>query len=216
MVNRRAQRSGRQNGRRRLAPVRRLGRMMHRQTKGFEIVPPNDPPAYVSAPWWPITAVFVTTSGDNQCTTANIRDQILAQLDFKQYKAQDSKQQWTVPIDLELRVLSVRAWGTGLKPIQLTIYDHLGGKHRIAEISDYGTSIHYSKCGWKFGSIGTSDALRITDSDVIFEVTGGSADNKVLVYVQTLVRTPNAPKPVLFRGNDIPALNRDLNDMVVV
>lgn len=169
---------------------RRIRRLITRASHGFEIVPPRDPPAYVPAPWWPITVVLLTAQ-DVDCTAQNIYVSVLKQLGWDTYL--DTKK--TLPI--EMRLTSLRIWGQGRLPVQLAVYDHLGGKHRIAEISDYGSPIHFSSVGWKFGNIATFDALEPGDTDVLFEVSGASESNKIMVYVQLLIRTKNALKPTL-------------------
>lgn len=180
----------------------KIRRMINRNATGFRISPPTDPPEYAPGPWWPLTVVM-KCSADTSATPKDIYTSIIAQLDWTKYVSNT-----TVP--LEMRVLTIRAWGTGKLPFQLTIFDHLGTKNRIAELSDYGSAINYSRIGWKFGNIGTSDALTSSDTDMIFEITGASTTNVVLCYVQVLIRAANTPKPVLV------SLDRSLDNMVIV
>lgn len=181
----------------------RIRRVINRSTHGMRITPSVDPPDYAAGPWWPIT-VIMKASSDSSATAASIYDQILKQLAWDGY-ANAAKA--TVP--LLIRVLSVRAWGLGKQPIQLGVYDHLGGKHQLAEISDYGTPLNYSRVGWKFGNIGVNDAMKSTEKDIIFAVSGATADNAILCYVQCLIRTEQAPKPTLV--SSLP-----MADMVIV
>lgn len=177
------------NGRR----PQRLGRMIHRNVKGVPITPPSDPPSYVSAPWWPFT-LALKLAGDTQLFSQNLYTEVLKTLNISDYV----KDKVTVP--LEFRVLSIRAWSLKKEtPIQLAVYDHLGSKERITEINDFGTPIRYARVGWKFGSIGTTDALvpvpDPTKDNVIAEISMPN-NGTALVYVQLLLRVPNAAKPI--------------------
>lgn len=185
-------------GRRRRNPPRRraanvrLGRFITRASHGIRFNPPVDPPEYVSNPWWPITTVFNVDS-DSQLQPIHVYSSVIAQLGFDDY-VKDSE---TIP--LEMRLVSVRIWGLDKQPIQLAIYDHVGKKNRFVELSDFGSSVQYSRAGWRYGRIATYDALSKDDKDVLFDVTGASSSQKILVYVQLLIRTANAPKPALLR-----------------
>lgn len=187
MVNQR--RSNRSQRSRRNNNVRHFGRTLTRATHGVRITPPVDPPSYTSNPWWPLTVVF-HTFGDTEITPDSIYAGILKQMGIHLYV--DVKKN-TVP--LEFRLCSVRCWGIERQPIQLAIYDSLGGKHRFAELTDYGSAVQYSRLGWKYGRVATLDALRSTDKEVSFEISAASK-TKVMVYIQVLIRTANAPKPV--------------------
>lgn len=178
------------NGRR----PQRLGRMIHRNVKGVQITPPADPPSYVSAPWWPFT-LAIKVKNDTQLYAQNLYTEVLKTLGLATFY-NDAKA--TIP--LEYRVLSIRAWSLKKEtPIQLAVYDHLGTKERICEINDFGTPIRYARVGWKFGSIGTNDALvpvaDLSKDYVIAEISLPS-EGTALVYVQLLLRVPNASKPI--------------------
>lgn len=183
--NRKARRNGPGNSRQ---PVR-FRRAISRTTTGVRFVPPVDPPEYVSAPWWPFTLILIAT-GDEAVTAKIMYDQVLQQLDLKKFVS------GTATVPLEMRLDSVRAWGLAKQPIQLSVYDRLGKHHRLAELSDYGTPINYSRVGWRFGSLAHSDALGSTETETLYEVSGGSTANKILIYNHILIRIPNAPKPV--------------------
>lgn len=192
MVNRRrSNRPSRRNGSglNSRQPVR-FRRAISRTTTGVRFVPPVDPPEYVSAPWWPMTLILIAVT-DETVTAQKLYQQVLEQLDVKKYVSMDKS---TVP--LEMRIDSVRAWGLARQPIQLSVYDRLGKHHRVAEISDYGTPIQYSRVGWRFGSIAHADALGQTETDVLYEISGATSTNKILLYNHILIRIPNAPKPV--------------------
>lgn len=179
--------------RRNVRNVRRITRSIGRQTHGFRIVPTADPPAYCPGPWWPMTVVM-QASIDKDLVADDIYTALLAQLGWTGHV----KDKNSIPI--ELRMVSVRSWGLGRKPHQLCVYDSLGTKSRIAEMTDYGTTINYSRNGWKFGTLTTNDAVETNDTNVILEVTGASSDNKVLLYLQVLFRTKDAAKPVALTG----------------
>lgn len=175
----------------RFAPVnsRRMGRFITNATHGVKIIPPVDPPEYVSNPWWPLTTVFMVDQ-DSQIQAKQLYDSVIAQLGFGDFKSGGS----TIP--LELRLVSVRLWGLDKQPIQLAIYDHLGKRNRFTEISDFGSAVQYSRTGWRYGRVATLDALNRNEVDVLFDVTGASKTAKIMVYCQLLIRTENAPKPV--------------------
>lgn len=186
--------------RRRAANVR-LGRLITRASHGIRFNPPVDPPEYVSNPWWPITTVFNVDS-NSQIQAIHVYSAVITQLGFGDYVNTESKN-----IPLEMRLVSVRIWGLHKQPIQLAIYDHVGKKNRFTEISDFGSSVQYSRAGWRYGRIATYDALTAEEEDVLFDVTGASTSQKILVYVQLLIRTANAPAPNLLRmGSDFEQL----------
>lgn len=183
--------------RRTTRPVRKVGRLVNKYAHGVQIRPSADPPSFIAGPWWPITVVLKADS-DMTYVPLSLYTAVKEQLSWSAFV---DTNKYGIPI--EMRLVSVRSWGIGRKPVQLTIYDHLGGKHRIAEISDYGTPTAYSRVGWKFGNIGTGDALQIEDTDPLFQVSGGKTDNIVISYVQLLIRAQNAPKPVTTLESDM-------------
>lgn len=186
MVNRRGRTSHRSAKRNQ---TRTFGLALTRATHGVQITPPVDPPSFVSNPWWPITTVIKVTK-DTHMKAKDIYDSIIAQLGFETYQ----KDKNTIP--LEFRLISVRAWGTGKQPIQLAIFDPLGQKNRFAELSDFGSAVNYSRVGWKYGRIGTLDAITSGEVDILFDLTGATTNAAIMVYVQLLIRTANAPKPI--------------------
>lgn len=197
------------NGRR----PQRLNRIIHRNIKGVPIHPSADPPSYSSAPWWPFT-LAVKVASDTQLYSQNIYTETLKALGLSEY----IKDKLTLP--LEFRILSIRVWSLKKEePIQLAVYDHLGSKERICEINDFGTPIRYAKVGWKWGSIGTNDALvPVADplkDNVVADISLAQG-SRALVYLQLLLRVQNTPKPTaLFQDvpSDFVLLNRvgDLN-----
>lgn len=193
--------------RRRVANFR-FGRAITRATHGIRINPSVDPPEYVSNPWWPITTTF-SVDADSEIMASHLYLSVIAQLGFNEYlKGKD-----TIPI--EMRLVSIRAWGLHKQPIQLAVFDHVGKKNRFTEISDYGSSVQYSRVGWRYGRIASYDALVKDDPDVLFDITGASKAKTILIYVQLLIRTANAPKPALFTTLPIDELTNSLSAVSV-
>lgn len=169
-----------------------MRRLVNRSIHGMRVVPSVDPPEYTAGPWWHITTV-VGASKDTTVRAKDIYARTLDALDWSVFH--DDTKPTPRKIPLAMRLQTVRCWGMGKLPIELTVYDRLGGEHRIAEICDYGSAVNYSRVGWHFGDIARQDALYPGDDAVLFEVSGASENNKVLIYINLLIRTQNAPKP---------------------
>lgn len=173
--------------RRRNAPARNT-RSVNHMVIGSRVTPPLDPPDFATAPWSTITLVIgykpPTTSPKSQTYTASdLHTALLEQLEFSDYK----KGSDTLP--LEYRLLSVRIWGMSGLPISLVIYDSLGNGNKLAELSDIGTSIHYSRLGWRFGSITRSNALKPDAKEPLFSL---DSETKCILYIQCMYRTRDA------------------------
>lgn len=195
MVPRRRRAAGQTTSRRRNRPSR-FTRSVNRAAHGIRFTPSFDPPDYAAGPWWPITVVLGSTS-DTRFNMNSVYTAALTQLSWQNYYKENTKEN----VPMELRLLSVRAWGLDKQPIQLTIYDRLGSGQKLAELSDYGTPVQYSRLGWKFGNVSTQDSVVWSDTNVLFEVTTSST-GKVLIYVQALIRTTNSPKPTIMSLTD--------------
>lgn len=201
MVNTNRQ-TNRRRGNRRTNRTGRLKRMVNRTTLGMRIVPQLDPPEYSAGPWWPLTVVDVT-AGDVDYSPSKIHAGILALLNLTGYKKD------TTNLEFKFRVLSVRAWGLAKQPIQLAVTEtHSTTSSWVKEINDFGTPLGYSRVGWRFGDIFVHRVFSSNETQSLFQVAESGKTDKILVYIQVLIRVPNAPDPSLVRGihwsSDIP------------
>lgn len=180
------------NLRKRSATTGRLRRMVNRVSLGSRIVPTTDPPEYTAGPWWPLTIVD-TVAGDKDFTPTYLHSGILAALNLT--GAKDAKGN---PLTFKFRLLSVRAWGMAKQPIQLAVTEtHGTSSNWVKEINDFGSPINYSRVGWRFGDVFTHRVFSSTETQSLFQVAESGSTDKILVYIQVLMRVPNAPDPAV-------------------
>lgn len=198
----------RRNRRRRQASTSRVGRstrirrIVNRTSLGTRILPSVDPPEYTAGPWWPLTIVD-SVKGDTQYTGKKIHEGILALLGLTGAKQADS-----TPLNFKFRLLSVRAWGLAKQPIQLSVTEtHSTSTNWVKEINDFGTPLAYSRVGWRFGDVFVHQVHSYQDTSTLFFTGESGTEDKILLYIQVLIRVPNAPEPALvmshIRGNSI-------------
>lgn len=190
-------RSGRRRARRGPAnntttvPIRRIRRLINKSQRGNEFRPTADPPEYVSCPWWPMTVVMDCDSKAD-LTPKQVYTALIKVLSWDVYV---NKSNSTVP--MELRFLSVRAWGLTKQPIELTIYDFDSTSY-ITEVADFGGAISFSRVGWKWGVQAMAQVYESSSDSKILELSGKlDATNKALVYIQVLVRCSSTRSPSL-------------------
>lgn len=194
MANRR---SARRRGTRRATALGRVKRVVNRTTLGMRITPSNDPPEYSAGPWWPLTIVDIAT-GDTDYTPEKIHKGILALTGLTGYKNGSEN------LTFKFRVLSVRAWGIDKQPIQLAVTEtHGSTSNWVKEMNDFGTLLNYSKLGWKFGDVFIHRVFSSEEKHSLFQVAEKGTVDKILVYIQVLIRVPNAPDPALSRFTSI-------------
>lgn len=189
MANRMAQQPRRRNPRRRAATASRLRRLVNRVSLGARITPSTDPPVYTAGPWWPLTLVD-SVAGDTDFTPEYIHKGILDMLSLTGAKIGEKA------LVFKFRVLSVRAWGMAKQPIQLAVTETHGTKSNwVKEINDFGTPVNYSRVGWRFGDVFIQRVFTSTETQTLFQVAQAGTTDKILVYIQVLIRVPNAPDP---------------------
>lgn len=187
--------SNRRRGNRRTNRTGRLKRVVNRTTLGMRIIPSLDPPEYAAGPWWPLTLVDIA-KGDVDYTPKKIHQGILTMLDLTGYTKGA-----TTELNFKFRVLSVRAWGLAKQPIQLAVTEtHSNTSNWVKEINDFGTPLGYSRVGWRFGDIFVHRVFDYTEAQSLFQVAESGSTDKILVYIQVLIRVPNAPDPSLGRS----------------
>lgn len=185
-------RGRRRNPRRRAVTPGRLRRIVNRVSLGSRITPSADPPEYTAGPWWPLTIVD-SVSGDTDYTPKKIHEGILALLSLTGAKLGNKE-----PLTFKFRVLSVRAWGVAKQPIQLAVTEtHGDTSNWVKEINDFGTPFTYSRLGWRFGDVFMHRVFTSTETISLFQVAEAGTTDKILVYIQVLIRVPNAPDPAL-------------------
>lgn len=197
----------RRRGRRRAtARAPRIRRAITRATQGSRLFPSPDPPEFTNNPWWPITLPIIIDSPlDLNINT--IAEALIDHLGWKNYK--DMKSVTAIPLDL--RVLSLRAWGLNRQPFTMTVREPFSPANDFVELSDYGSAVNYSRLGYRYGTVSTTNVHESLGSDwVPASFSGGiTATSKVLLYVQLLMRSSvaNAPKkvtlPALLAGMEI-------------
>lgn len=117
---------------------RHLIRMINRVESGGQIKRGFDPPAIVTAPWWPATIIFPATGDATSFTAVDLIKQISKQFGFKD------------PKKLNARLMSVRVWGLDNQYLELKTYG-LIGEGNLSNASDFGTTTRYSHVGWRYG-----------------------------------------------------------------
>lgn len=187
MVN---NRSSRRKRTRRSQPSSSIRRAVNRISLGMRITPNPDPPAYTADPWWPLTIVD-SVSVDTLYTPAKIHGGIISSLSF----VTDT----TKGVTFKFRVLTVRAWGLDKQPIQMSVTD---GTSWVREMNDFGAATIYSRLGWRFGDIFINRVFESKGTDTLFSVSQADKAGKILVYIQVMIKVPNAPDPALVMLRD--------------
>lgn len=191
MANRR---NNRRRGNLRANRTGRLKRMVNKTVLGTRIIPSADPPEYTAGPWWPLTIVD-SVSADTTYTGVKLHQGILATLNLTDYKKASTA------LTFKFRVVSVRAWGLDKQPIQLAVTEtHGTTANWVKEMNDFGTPLTYSRLGWRFGDAFIHRVFTSEDKQEVFQVAQSGSTNKILVYIQVMIRVPNAPEPALVRN----------------
>lgn len=178
----------------------------------MRITPSVDPPQYTANPWWPLT-IMETVSADKSWTPVDVHASILDTLALKGATVPGQGTENKVPLEFKFRVLTVRMWGIDKQPIQLAVCDasDMDSSSWTHEFNDFASGIQFSRVGWKFGDVFSHRVMTTAQSKmVLFALGQGPKPGKVLVYIQVLIRLPNAPDPVLLN-----ALSRSMQSVEI-
>lgn len=177
---------------------RRVRRLISRMNLGSRITPSVDPPQFTASPWWPLT-VMMTVLKDTSWSPKTVHEAILASLGLTGAKyIYEGKE---TALEFKFRITTVRVWGLDKQPIQLAVCDasDATSTHWTHEFNDFASGVQFSRLGWRFGDVFVHRVLAANQEFPLFAV-GQKHDNEtVLVYVQVLIRMPNAPDPALQR-----------------
>lgn len=178
--------------RQRLNSAKTIMRRMDNLDHGVQFTPSADPPAWASAPWWPLTLVTRVTK-TTAFTGKVIHSLLLLNTGLASYQNPSTK----VTPQFNLRVQTVRAWHLLRLPLTLDIYTGLGATCRkLKQLNDIGSPLNYSKLAWRFGksSFAKLDMECSSSEDTIFSISGTlSATDMAVVYIQLLVQLSGVP-----------------------
>lgn len=177
---------------------RRVRRLVSRMNLGSRITPTVDPPQFTACPWWPLT-VMETVIKDTVWTPKTVHASILATLGLTGAKYIDKGNE--VDLEFKFRISTVRMWGLDKQPIQLAVCDASdeSSTHWTHEFNDFASGIQFSRLGWRFGDVFVHRVLTAKQDFTLFALGQQSSNRTVLVYIQVLLRIPNAPDPALRR-----------------
>jgi len=195
---------------RRPVRTRQIIRRIENSDIGCEFKPSLDPPAWASAPWWPLTVVL-THSADSNITAQAIHAAVLVSLNLDAFANTAKPPQ---KVTFNMRLLTVRAWGLNKQPITLGIRTG-NSAGPIKLLNDRGSPIHYSRLAWRFGraSFAMLDSESSSDRTVLYSIGGGTPDGKVLSYVQLLVqRTDIKNAKITEFPHELPSVNELANE----
>lgn len=180
----------RRRTRARSRPNRLSSKSVHRIIRkaefGVEIRPSAKMPSVTTAPWWPYTLVFLVDKTTTM-SAKELHNGLITTLGFQTTEK------------LNLRILSVRVWGVVDKPISLDIYEQVAGKHKLRQLSDFGSAIEHSRIGYRFGVQRYIDAMQVMDETAVFAIDGyfGTTTKKetARVFVQLMFQRVAVPAP---------------------
>lgn len=169
---------------------KRIKRTVNRLETGVKFTPSVDPPEYAAAPWWPMTIVDKITA-EKQYKFSDIATGLLKMMGMTDIQIKSLTTGF-----FEIRVQTVRVWGTAKQAIALRPAEILGaGTHRIRQLVDLGSGINFSRLGWRYGAVSRIDPNKNEDTYICHVGGEISADKPVLVYFQVMFAVAAAPQP---------------------
>lgn len=163
--------------------IRRIRRVVDRLETGIKFTPGPDPPEFARAPWWSATLVWNFTQ-PGTIKFSHVQSTLLTLMGATGFVTgvKDGKDVVsTTPF--VVRPVTVRAWGLEKQPMNMEVFEILGGgTHRVAQLADMGSGINFSRMGWRFGVAARVDP-NINEAVAIVSLT---PNGKAMVYLQVL------------------------------
>lgn len=162
-------------------------RSVHRIELGTELKPSVDPPAWISAPWWPLTVTSACTK-PTSFSPVVIHALVLKSLDLDTFKRiKDSKITDESPA-FRYRFVDIRVWGLAKQPLTLNIPRLNSIGTRVKQLNDLGSAVNYSRLGWRFG-LDSQLAVDYSDTDEVFSVSGSiTGAKRAMVYIRLMIQ----------------------------
>lgn len=168
-------------GDRRSRRVPNIVKMCYSIAYGMPTTPPRDPPFYTSDPWWQLTTYDVVRK------MTRYTPRRLYQCIWRSFGYPNQMR-----FAFTMRLLTVRIWGLQGQTITLSITD---SQNVVRVLTDSGTETNYSRLGWHFGDIMSSRVHTASEINTLFTVSSERDLGKILVYIQVMIKVPNA-KPI--------------------